>query len=449
MTGRVALCIDELTSNNPGLIGLDGESIGTQKWLSVFSSGREAREGISNGGGFSEAWVLSCEDVEPINLAASIKSDSPDLHTCLVAPDLCGSLLSRAHTALIDEVIEYGAFLRKYADAKRRSGIEPLLADSAAGEGNGAGTGATTSASAALLPPPTPAIEATLVKPEPGQHAQQLTQQKRISTQAASRAFVMPVVSGSGGAGKSAVSTLGALIARRKGYRTLLLDYDLQFGDVAFMAGVEEPLRIDVALTRPDQLEREIRRDDRISIFAAPSRLESAEAVVRSLPDLLERLSGEFDVIVANTGAAWAEQHAALLERSSAALFLVDQRASSVRACKHALELCARCGIASGPFQFALNRCAKGAPLTSVDVSCAIQGAFVFELKDGGRDVEECLSSGAAAELLDMRGEFVKSLEHVMDRLLPGSSRTTEQVESEPERRTLLRRGRRSDKKRR
>ena len=259
-----------------------------------------------------------------------------------------------------------------------------------------------------------------------------------LAVQSASRAFVLPVVSGSGGAGKSAVSALGALVSQRMGHRTLLLDYDLQFGDVDTMVGVENPLRIDVAMAHPDQLEREFSREDGPVVLAAPSRLEAAEEVVRGLPALLDVLTEAFDVIVANTGAAWAEQHAALLERSSAALFLVDQRASSVRACRHALELCARCGIATGPFQFALNRCVKGAPLTSADVSCALQGAPVFELKEGGRDVEDYLSGGAAAELIDSRNEFVCSLEHVMAQLLPGN---IELPAGRPARRHKRRRG--------
>ena len=177
----------------------------------------------------------------------------------------------------------------------------------------------------------------------------------------------------------------------------MLIDYDLQFGDVDVMVGVENPLRIDTALAHPDDLELMLGRNEPLSVLAAPARLEAAEEVVHQLPRLLDRLADEFDVIIANTGATWAEQHAALLERSSVALFLIDQRASSVRACKHALELCARCGIAANPFQFALNRCAKGTPLTSVDVSCALQGAPVFELKEGGT-VEEAFAQ------IDARG---------------------------------------------
>lgn len=299
-----------------------------------------------------------------------------------------------------------------------------------------------------MLAPPEPVIEqyktpfATQLLSLPGKHS-------LLAPPTSNRAFVMTVVSGSGGAGKSAVSALAALVARNGGRKTLLLDCDLQFGDVAVMVGAKDPLCVDEAIEHPDRLEQDIALNRELSVLAAPSRLEAAEQVVHHLPALLDRLVAEYDVIVVNTGASWAEQHAVLLERSSAALFLVDQRVSSIRACQHALDLCARCGIATGPFQFALNRCAKGAPLTSADVSCALQGAPVYELKDGGRDVEDYLSGGAAEELLQARNEFARSLEHVVEQILPqGSAALALKQPEREERRSARRRGRHMGKKR-
>ena len=172
----------------------------------------------------------------------------------------------------------------------------------------------------------------------------------------------MPVVSGSGGAGKSSVAVLAAYIARSMGYKTLLLDYDLQFGDAALMAGMEDALAIDRAIAHRDRLAQETARNPMFTVLAAPERLEQSEEVIKAMPQFLDEIAGDYDAIIANTGAAWAEQHAVLLERSYVSLFLVDQRASSIRACRHALELCARCGIATGPIEFVHNRCAKGAP---------------------------------------------------------------------------------------
>ena len=142
--------------------------------------------------------------------------------------------------------------------------------------------------------------------------------------------------------------------------------------------------------------------------------------MVAQAPALLETLDGRFDVIVANTGGAWAEQHAVLLERSSKALFLIDQRMSSVNACKRALDLCARCGIAVNPLLFVLNGCGKGAPLSSMDVSCALKGAHVHELADGGADVEDMLAAHGIEELFDARNELVASIEQLLAEVIPG-----------------------------
>ena len=409
MGERIALCIDETTCLNPALMGLDGELLDSQGWLRVFVNGEEARQGICKDGGFEEAWVASSEDVEPINLAATIKEDRPDLPVRLVVAQGCGSLLSRAHTAGIDEVLELQAFAALYADTKARLG-------------RGAQEGARIAEKAQG-----PVIAGTDDDPSPVAFdavATELAVSKpparpKTAVATKSHGFVMPVVSGSGGAGKSSVSVMAALIAREMGYRTLLLDYDLQFGDMPIMVGAKDPLAIDEALSHPELLEREMRKDPAFTLIAAPDRLEKAESVVRGMPAFLDDVAPLFDVIIANTGAAWAEQHAVLLERSYTALFLIDQRTSSIHACKRALELCARCGIATGPFEFAINRCAKGAPLTAADVSSAFQGAPVFELKDGGRDVEDFLAAGGAPDLLRSGNEFCESLGQVMARLLP------------------------------
>lgn len=238
---------------------------------------------------------------------------------------------------------------------------------------------------------------------------------------AKSPASVVAVVSGSGGAGKSTVAVLSACLAVERGLRTLLIDGDLQFGDAADLLGAPDAPAL-------DEVAADLRLLDSLggaagpALVAAPRRLEQGEALACQLPRLLEAAAERFDVVVVNTGASWSETHAVIIERSARTLFLVDQRASSVRACRHALELCARCGIATGSFVFALNRCAKGAPLTSLDVSCALQGAPVRELRDGGAAVEDLLGSGMAAAFVAERNDLCASLAAILDSLLPNAA---------------------------
>ena len=518
MAAKIALCLDEITCRNPETIGLSGENLELQSWLDVHIGGVEARQGLGENLDVEEVWVAACDDVESINLAAVLKEDRPELIVRLLDCDGGGSVLSRAHTAGIDEVMGQRAFVERYTSAKRAvAGIDgqvrPAIAkdpsDQTVQDGGiskeGLCEGGKREPRSFSARSDQPAAESGLEqRAQAGAHAGSGLFSKMFSPAASandgasdskrsarltagvativakeevkadrprvllsldddtntslklpleagltrSQGFLLPVVSGSGGAGKSTVSVLAAFAAKSRGLKTLLLDYDLQFGDASIMAGIESPLTIDQLIAHPEALDKTIVDDRHPAILAPPLRLEDAESVVAHVPELLNLVMSAFDVVIANTGAAWGEQHAALLERSNAVLFLVDQRSSSVRACRHALELCSRCGIATGQFQYVLNRCAKNAPLTSIDVSCALQGASVAELKEGGRDVEEYLAAGAALELMETGNDLYASIQALIGEMLPvGGAQVVERAPGERSMSLGKRRGRHASKR--
>lgn len=457
MNPTVALCVDGTSLRHPEAIGLVGENLGAQEWLRLFSTGEEARRFLGADRSVEEVWVVSSDDIEAINLAASLKHDRADRRVCLVAFEGTGSLMSRANAAGVDASLTRQAFLDRYTQCKRRStmGGDALAAVvGGAAVPMAAGVGGFQAAAPVqttpTVQPERPRFEVAYradprmaATPAPAPAPQPAVAPRRESS-----AFLMPVVSGSGGAGKSTVAALSALIAQGLGYETLLLDYDLQFGDMAHALGAKGALAVDELLAVPERMAALRGEGRRPALLAAPKRLEDSERVVGQMPELLDKLGARFDVIIANTGAAWAEQHAVLLERSSKALFLVDQRASSLRACRHALDLCTRCGIATGPFSYALNRCAKNAVFTSIDVSCALGGAHVFELADGGSEVEELLGAGMPFDLLDSRNALCQSLEDMLMESLPNAAGRVLRDEGTTRRRPgLLRKGGRARKK--
>lgn len=385
---KVALCIDSITAKHPETLGLDGEDLRAQSWLEVFTEADKAREALRDEKDITEVWVLSCEDVAPINLAATLKQDEPSRNVCVMSSQETGSLCSRARAAGLEATLSRSDFISRYDQRKSEERAEAVSRDCCVATVDKVLTGRT-------------------------------HKLKRINSAKEGTAFLICVVSGSGGSGKSTIAALMACLAQARGFSTLLVDFDLQFGDMASVLGAENPYTLDEILEAPARAETLMPEGLKPAILAAPSRIELAETLAENAGVLLDILEPHFEVIVANTGAAWSDQHAVLLERSTKSIFLIDQRPSSLRACRHALDLCARLGIATSPFIFALNRCSKAAPFTPLDVSCAFGGAPIAEFKDGGFAVESHLSSGSPLELIESGNELCVSIDTLLSDILP------------------------------
>lgn len=476
---NILLCADSETMKDPSLAGLAGESLESISWLAWETCAEPCRSRAVTKGGFDEAWIVSCDDMEPINVAAAIKRDGFCEKVFLVANGQNGSLASRAANAGIDGLWSESAFARHYAEAKARFSHTPSVAgasdfsglrrnggdfdsarcdasrsvqsclrndetafagglksadrpsakasndaslSSSAGESGGLPRDDSTASSAALRAEILPFLPEKA--PIPCEAAAPLASAKRsYETQGApvkeGAATMVAVVAGSGGCGKSTLAAVFALLASRCGLRTAVLDADLQFGDMDYLLGIQSPLRIEEAVEDPARLSVASKAAASPFLVAAPRKIEVSELVASEIASVAAALKRSFDVVVVNTGALWTDCHAGILEASDAVAFVMDKRPSSLRAMVHAVELCTRLGIATTGFTFVVNRYEKASLLTAVDVSCALRGAKAVELADGGRDVDELLGAGYPDELLESKSAFVEGAKGVLANMLP------------------------------
>ncbi|MEY8561842.1 chromosome partitioning protein ParA [Eggerthellaceae bacterium 3-80] len=409
-TPAVVLCIDQVSQRYPEQLGLSGENFSTQPWLKVFNEGLSVRNYLGVQDGVEEVWVISSDDVAPINLAAAIKKDKPACCVCLLTHQESGSLMSRVKTTGIDASLTLSGFARRYASRKQRHHDRELAAHSL------------TSEQPPLQTPPVQSQTAVQTDSEPLAKSAERVASVSDAVAAAKKTsgFVMSVVSGSGGTGKSAISLLLAYLACGLGKKTVLVDADLQFGDLAELSGRPDAIRITDVATNAGLLTGVITDEQKPALLGAPRHIEEAEAAANVLCSVIDQLASSFEVVILNTGSSWAEYHAMLLERSSKALFLVDQRPTAIMSNKRALDLCARCGIAASPFLVGVNRYAKGAPFTSIDVSFALHGIPAVEISEGGQEVGELLAAGLVGELLASQNALCQSLEQLLVEVLPG-----------------------------
>lgn len=465
----VVLCVDEVSLAHPEWLGLEGESLVAQTWLQTFSGAWEVRRALATASEVDEVWVASNDEVEPINLAAILKADRPDRAVFLVSLEPSGSLMSRARIAGLDGVLTQAEFVARYGRWKHEDLERVSLASREAHAELGQGCLVRTREQRkggvyrddrdeecvrevvvkplgkhAAVPvvnkeqkSPIPQVvsvtrmnaaeSSKAVDVEVSDRSQKFEDSKVLSgfskgqstSTLAKRAFLMPVISASGGSGKSAIAAMAAVLTQRAGLKTVLVDLDLQFGDMREAFGVEEALGLDELLAAPARINQVVNAGDMPALLCAPRNLELAEDVVARLSEVLDLLCSRFDVVIANTGSFWADEHMVLLERCSRALFVIDQRPSSLRACQRALDLCMRCGIAVSPLVFAVNKCSRQGLYTSIDVSCALHGATARELYWGGDQVGELLAAGNALELATSRNALVESLGVMLGELVP------------------------------
>lgn len=375
-------------------------------------------------GRVEEVWVASGDGIEAINLGAALKRDDPARVVYLVGCEDTGSVRSRAHAAALDGVLSPHEVVRRCRamEPQREEAEEPEGPTGPEGNALGFSDGPeATAADAAAVPEGRPSVSGARPATAADEAAPAvLPDGDGARTASAHAGFLLTVVSGSGGAGKSTVATLMAVLAARRGLRAALLDADLQFGNVHDLVG-------DCACVSFEDVAADSRVLDDLPaeglvLVRAPRRLEMAEALGARLDAVVDALLARFEFVAVNTGAVWDEQRLRLLERSVTTLFLVDQRLSSIRACRHALDLCLRCGVATSSFLLAVNRCTRHAPFTSIDVSSALHGAHVAELSDGGAEVEELLGAGMAEALVESRNGLCVSLERLLDEMMPGTA---------------------------
>lgn len=427
MIGRIALCAEQECLARPESLGLPDVSLEGLSWLEGFSEGQTLRRALGAGDTFDEAWIISAEDLSAINLAAALKHDGFMGSVCMVTEEANGSSLSRATAAGVDEIYSPERFVQRFSvEMRRRRRMQEVAVEMTM-------QGVVDVPLRERLPevsrsgPPSARDQRSVRERGPARKSGNPRMAARPSVQMTRKAqpsgsgLLVVVMGASGGVGRSTVAACFAASAAARGAKVLALDGDLQFGCLHRLFGMEEPVTFDDVAADPKALERLAAAcADAPAVLAAPERLEHSETLAETVASVAAAATELFDVVVADTGANWSDAHAALMEMATATLFIIDQRAGSVRACQHALELCQRIGLPTKSFTFALNRCAKDAPFTTVDVSCALGGVHVNALEEGGLEVEELCGGGLVSSLVASGNAFAKSVEGMGPLVLPG-----------------------------
>jgi pilus assembly protein CpaE len=202
------------------------------------------------------------------------------------------------------------------------------------------------------------------------------------------RGTVVTVFSTKGGVGKSVLATnLSVALAHDLKKSTILIDLDLQFGDVSVMLQLPPERTIFDAAQAFDRLDAEmlsgflVKHDSGLLALLAPVRPEEAESVTTSrIAQIIALTRTLADFVVVDTPAALSEVVLTALEQSDLVLAVATLDVPSVKNTKVSLQKLHQLGFDGSMVRLVLNRADSKVWLEPHEIEKAIADRIVARI---------------------------------------------------------------------
>ena len=192
---------------------------------------------------------------------------------------------------------------------------------------------------------------------------------------------LITITSAKGGSGKTVLATNLALVLNRiEGASVVLVDADLQFGDVCLVLQLEPRFTMVNAAHELHQLDSELleslltEHPSGLKVLAAPLEPAFADDITTAgLMQMLDVLQESFDYVIVDTASMLDELILSLIEKSDDVLMLVDMDLPSVKNAKLALETLRLLKFSTANVQLIMNRSNAKAKLDNKEIEGALK----------------------------------------------------------------------------
>jgi pilus assembly protein CpaE len=257
-----------------------------------------------------------------------------------------------------------------------------------------------------------------------------VTTAAKIEAGVDARCPLVVVLGPKGGVGKTTVSTNLATTLVARGLRTLLVDLDLQFGDVGLVLGVHPERTIYDVMTAQVRLDSErlngfvSRSADGVDVLLAPARPDQAEVVTpEKLTEVLDIARGEYDVVVVDTPPAFTSTTITAIDHAQHAIMVGTLDLPGLKNMKVGLETLALMGIDRDRVVTVLNRSDSKVGLLSHDVKTILDANPDLSIPSD-RAVPRSLNAARAIVASEPKSAPAKSLRAIGERIAEAISST-------------------------
>ena len=229
-------------------------------------------------------------------------------------------------------------------------------------------------------------VEALLVR---FQRSRDLTPAAGTAPTPVRRNRIVAVFSPKGGVGATTIATNVAIVeARRHPDRVVLVDADVQFGQIATHLNIEvrqslaELVRDETALREPEIMRTyALRHDVGLHVVAAPPGPQLAELVEpRHLALLLDSIVGSYDAVVVDTGTTLDERTMAVLERADVIVLPVHPEMAALKAVRSLIDYFQEIGSLADKASYVVNNMFAREILRLRDIENALGSQVTAEL---------------------------------------------------------------------
>jgi pilus assembly protein CpaE len=246
-----------------------------------------------------------------------------------------------------------------------------------------------------------------------------------VNREAAPRGRVITVLSPKGGAGKTTVATnLAMKLAHAAPHKVVIIDLDLQFGDVA------SALALGPQATMADAARADVRLDSTaLKVFLEPHPsgfyallaphfpAEADEVTSATVGHVIDVLAAEFAYIVVDTAAGIDEYALAAIERSDDLVMVCVTDVPSVRALRKAIDVLDLLGMTRAKRHLVLNRSDDRVGLSARDVEATL-GHPVDVSVPTSRDIQIAINQGAPIVEAQPRSPAARALSELAQRFV-------------------------------
>jgi pilus assembly protein CpaE len=245
------------------------------------------------------------------------------------------------------------------------------------------------------------------------------------------RGRAIAVFSSKGGCGCSLIATNLAVVQTAP---TVLVDLNLQSGDLELMLGLRSKFSLADVVENRDRLDDALlasyltQHSKNVSLLAAPIKAESAEDIEpRHIYEIMELLRQRFDSVIIDTPHSFDAVTISALDHADQILMVLTLEIHAIRSTRRALEIFDRLGYPRKKIRLVVNRWSKNIDLDQKQVEDFLGERVVGFIQSDYRAAVNSINMGqplitsapASKAAADLRQVAAKLFEGKIDQSAP------------------------------